>query len=234
MAACTGKTTTGGATARKVAATDTTDASCTSCISGTTFGAADGSEDCAAVTVLSTLSACTKKVGPGDTGVARKVAGTAIADATCTSCIAGTTFGKADGSEDCASVTAYSACIKKVGPGNAGALRKVAGTATADASCTSCIAHFTFGKADGSEDCLAVTVCGTQIGGATRLTGATAIAGPGTCAACTDGSSASSDTANCAAVTCATTGGSSTCPTNSAVRALLFLTTSIHTIVCVF
>merc|ERR1712166_1550335 len=90
--------------------------------------------------------------------------------------------------------TAYSVvvgtCSKKVGPGDTGPPRFNAGSATADSSCTGCVSGTTYGAADGSANCEAVTVCGKQAGGSAgdRLTGATAIAGPGTCAGCTSGS----------------------------------------------
>merc|ERR1712028_91756 len=136
----------------------------------------------------------------------RVVAGTTTTDASCTSCVAGTTFGPADGSADCAAVTALASTC--TGNNLDGTLRLVVATATTDASCTSCVSGTTFGPADGSADCVAVTACaGTTDGGTTdraEVTAATAVADR-TCTPCATGFwAATGDNTNCAACTAVT------------------------------
>ena len=110
---------------------------------------------------------------------------------------------------------ALGACTKKVGPGNTGALRKVAGTATADASCTSCIPGTTFGPDDGSGDCAAVTACGIQINGASRLYVHATAFSDHICSPCFTGSWAATGAEACAACTLIPNANTVTCTTSS-------------------
>ena len=98
----------------------------------------------------------------GDTtttsGTARLVAATDIADAFCSPCVAGSTYGPADGSLDCLAVTAQTAidCAGMTIVG--GSIPRLVTSATADYVCTGCVAGTTWGSAT-TGDCTAVTVC---------------------------------------------------------------------------
>merc|ERR1712166_1381209 len=81
-------------------------------------------------------------------------------------------------------------------------------TATADRTCTVCAAG-TFAP-NGQTNCVAHTVCGTQVGGASRLVGASGILA-GSCALCTAGTFGANGAADCAACTTVDNGVGLTC-----------------------
>ena len=184
LATCTGNNLDG--TARLVVTADgTLDNTCTQCVVGTSFGPADGSSNCVAVTPCGIqLDGYTRKVGSYS----------ATADITsCDACSAGSWA--ATNGDMCVPHTVRDACT-----GNTldGTPRLVAGTPTADSSCTSCISGTSFGPADGSSDCVAVTPCGIQVDGTTRKVGSySATADITSCGACSAGSWAATNGDNC-------------------------------------
>merc|ERR1712166_1050721 len=224
---CMSNTITG--TARLVVATATTNDVCTGCVLGTSFGPADGSTDCVAVTPCGKQqdgAANSRRSGPAATATADTgtcdacgagTAGTATGDCStwrtcsgkadgngnditrvktadgtlttqpvCTACSDG--WFEVTGNGDCAAHTTEAAlsCGATLATTTtcAGTRAYVAGTATANAKCAPCTGDSYEQSATG--DCLAHATCGKQVGDASRLTGASAIA-VGTCAACTAG-----------------------------------------------
>merc|ERR1712166_391243 len=173
------------------APTATADRTCTSCAAGTF--AANGQTNCVAcsinnadatanaVTYTCTSNADVRFATGGCAATHYKVAGlTADSCKLITAC---------EVSAGVPSTQLTGACFARV--------QVDAPTATADRTCTVCAAG-TFAP-NGQTNCVAHTVCGTQVGGASRLVGASGILA-GSCALCTAGTFAAGD-GDCAACT---------------------------------
>merc|ERR1712166_573472 len=173
------------------APTATADRTCTPCAAGTF--AANGQTNCAACTIANadatanavtytcTSNADVRFATGGCAATYYKVAGTnADSCALITAC---------EVSAGVPSTQLTGACFARV--------QVDAPTATADRTCTVCAAG-TFAP-NGQTNCVAHTVCGTQVGGASRLVGASGILA-GSCALCTAGTFAAGD-GDCAACT---------------------------------
>merc|ERR1712195_330892 len=174
------------------APTATADRTCTPC-AACTFANADATAN--AVTYTCTSNADVRFATGGCAATYYKVAGTnADSCALITAC---------EVSAGVPSTQLTGACFARV--------QVDAPTATADRTCTVCAAG-TFAP-NGQTNCVAHTVCGTQVGGASRLVGASGILA-GSCALCTAGTFGANGAADCAACTTvdnAATGATLTC-----------------------